>query len=179
MNAKYWRPHPSSNFYHTLIAIVKNTEEHLTFVSSTDSYKSLPVTLAMERIASIMAAAAALPMAIRPGPKEATASPALSAMAPIWAPIAETASLHVAQMSFLKKITTADNTPAIAAMARVTRMWIAATPPMVMLWIIANKLPAATFPIRACIAAAKDPNEVFHSVHGKRSVFTLRVGVDE
>jgi hypothetical protein len=40
---------------------------------------------------------------------------------------------------------------------------------MAMLWAIANKLPATTFPIIACIAAAKDPNKVSNSVHGKCS----------
>ena len=149
--------------------LTKSTARVHTFASS-DSYKSLADILTMERIASTMAAAAALPMAMRPGPTEVTASATLSAKAPIWAPMAEAASSHMDKMSGPKTTTAIANPPMIAAQASMKRMGIAAAPPMAMLWAIANKLPATTFPIIACIAAAKDPNKVSNSVHGKCSV---------
>ena len=48
-------------------------------------------------------------------------------------------------------------------------------PPMAMLWDVANKLPAATFPIPACIPAAALPDRVFQSVYVEGSVSTQPV----
>lgn len=42
------------------------------------------------------------------------------------------------------------------------------TPVIAMLWAQANKLPATTFPIQACIAAAAVPNRVFQSVYAEK-----------
>jgi hypothetical protein len=63
----------------------------------------------------------------------------------------------------------AADTPVIPAPAAVTAMDTA--PPMAMLWAVANKLPATTFPIPACIPAAAVPDREFQLVNANGSDF--------
>jgi len=50
---------------------------------------------------------------------------------------------------------------------------------MAMLWAVANKLPATTFPIPACIPAAAVPDRVFQSVYAEKFSFYITGGVEE
>jgi hypothetical protein len=66
-------------------------------------------------------------------------------------------------------------TPVMPAPAAVTARGTA--PPMAMLWAVANRLPAITFPIPACIPAAVVPGREFRSVYEDAFAFlALLVG---
>lgn len=54
-------------------------------------------------------------------------------------------------------------TPVMPAPAAVTARGTA--PPMAMLWAVANRLPAITFPIPACIPAAAVPDREIQSIY--------------
>ena len=66
-------------------------------------------------------------------------------------------------------------TPVMPVPAAVTARGTA--PPMAMLWAVANRLPATTFPIPACIPAAVVPGRKFQSVYEEGVAFlALTVG---
>ena len=84
------------------------------------------------------------------------------AMTPTPAPRTEAAVVPTERMLGPKPTAAAAVTPVTPAPATVTATGTA--PPAATLWAVANKLPATTFPIPACIPAAVLPGRVLWSV---------------
>jgi hypothetical protein len=81
------------------------------------------------------------------------------ATTPIPVPRTETAAEPMEKTLGPKLTAAAAVAPVIPAPTTVTATGTA--PPMAILWAVANKLPATTFPIPACIPAAAVPDREF------------------
>ena len=113
------------------------------------------------------------------GPNLPAAAAIMFTTAPMPAPMAEAAAVYMERMQGLRPIMTT-----VAAVRPVTPALMTvktgrAAPPMEMLWAVANKLPAATFPIPACIPAAAVPDREIQSVYAEKFGFYITGGVEE
>jgi hypothetical protein len=84
------------------------------------------------------------------------------ATTPIPVPTTEAAAEPMDKALGPKLTAAAAVAPVMPAPTTVTATGTA--PPMAILWAVANKLPATTFPIPACIPAAAVPDREFQSV---------------